>query len=71
MTPSPPQFPRLVGLPDLPMRKTLRVVGLFTVMIFFKAKKFTACTIKDEKEETIFYFLTVLNLLKIIDPFES
>ena len=26
--PPPPQFPRLVGYPDLPMRKTLRVVGL-------------------------------------------
>ena len=69
--PPPPQFPRLVGYPDLPMRKTLRVVGLLTVMIFFQSKKFTACKIKDEKEETIFYFLMVLNLLKIIHPFES
>ena len=25
-------------------------------MIFFESKKFTACKIKDEKEETIFYF---------------
>ena len=66
-----PQFPRLVGYPDLTMRKTLRVVGLLTVMIFFQSKKFTACKIKDEKEETIFYFLMVFNLLKIIHPFES
>ena len=67
----PPQFPRLLGYPDLPMRKTLRVVGLLTVMIFFQRKKITACKIKDEKEETIFYFLMVFNLLKIIHPFES
>ena len=39
--------------------------------IFFQSKKFTACKIKDEKEETIFYFLMVFNLLKIIYPFES
>ena len=31
----------------------------------------TACKSKDEKEETIFYFLMVFNLLKIIRPFES
>ena len=43
----------------------MKVVGLLTVMIFFQSKKFTACKIKDEKEETIFYFLMVLNLLKI------
>ena len=30
------------------------MVGLLTVMIFFQNKKFTACKIKDEKEETIF-----------------
>ena len=34
-----PQFPHLVGYPNLPMRKTLRVVGLLTVMIFFQSKK--------------------------------
>ena len=67
----PPQFPRLVGYLDLPMRKTQRVVGLLTVMISFQIKKFTACKIKDKKEETIFYFLMVFNLLKIIHPFES
>ena len=67
----PPQLPRLVGYPDLSMRKTLRVVDLLTVMIFFQRKKFTACKIKDEKEETTFYFLMVFNLLKIIHPFES
>ena len=69
--PPPPQFPCLVGYPDLPMRKTLRVVGLLTVVIFFQSKKFTACKIKDEKEETIFHFLMVFNLLKIIHSFES
>ena len=37
--PLPPQFPRLVGYPDLPMSKTLRVVDLLTVMIFFQRKK--------------------------------
>ena len=51
-----PQFPRLVEYPDLPMRKILRVVGLLTVVIFFQSKKLTACKIKDEKEETIFFF---------------
>ena len=69
--PPPPQFLSLVGYPDLPMRKTLRVVGLFTVMIFFQRKKFTVCKIKDEKEEAIFSFLMVFNLLKIIHQFES
>ena len=68
---SPPQFPHLVGHPDLSMRKTLRVVGLLTVMILFQSKKLTACKIKDEKDETIFYFLMVFSLLKIIHPFES
>ena len=53
----PPQFPGLVGHPDLFMRKTLRVFGLLTVMIFFQSKNFTTCKVKDEKEETILYFL--------------
>ena len=69
--PPPPKFPRLVGYLDLPLRKTLRVAGLLTVLIFFKSKKFAACKIKDEKEDTIFYFLMVFNLLKIIHPIES
>ena len=69
--PLPPQFPRLVGYPDLPMSKTLRLVGLLTEVIFFQSKKLTAFKLKDEKEETIFYFLMVFNLLKIIHPFES
>ena len=69
---SPPsQFPRLVGYLDLPIDKTLRVVGLLTVIFFFQSKKFTACKIKDKKEEKIFYFLMVFNLLKIINLFES
>ena len=50
-----PQFHCLVGYPDISMRKTLRVVGLLTVMVFFQSKRFTACKIKDEKEETIFF----------------
>ena len=66
--PPPPQLPGLVGYSDLPMRKTLRFVGLLTVMFFLKSKTFTACKIKDEKEEIIFY---VFNLLEIIHPFES
>ena len=69
--PSTTQFLRLVGYPDFPMRKTLRVVGLLTVMIFFQNKKLTAYIIKDEKEETFISFLMVFNLLKIIHPFES
>ena len=69
--PPPPQFPHLVGYPDLPMKKALREVGLFTVMIFFQTKKFTACKMKNEKEKTFFYFLMVFNLLKIIHSFES
>ena len=52
----PPQFPRLVGHPELSMRKTVKVVGLLTVMIFFQSKNFAACKVKDEKEETILYF---------------
>ena len=67
----PPQFPCFVGHADPPIIKTLRVVGLLTVMIFFQSKKITACKIKDEKEETIFYSLMVFNLLKIIHPLES
>ena len=66
-----PQFPRLVGHLDLPMRKTLMVVGLLTVMIQFQIKKITACKINDENEKTVFYFLMVFNLLKIIHSFES
>ena len=38
----PPQFPQLVGYPDLPMRKALTLAGLLTVIIFFQSKKFTA-----------------------------
>ena len=49
----------------------MKVAGVLTVMIFFQSKKFTASKIKDEKEETIFYFLMMFNLLKIIHRFES
>ena len=69
--PLPPQFPCLVGYPDLPTRKVLGVVDLLTLMIFFYRKKITACKIKDGKEERIFYFLMVFNLLQIIHPFQS
>ena len=69
--PHPPQFPRLVGYLDLPMRKILRVVDLLTVMIFFQSKSLQHVKLKMKKEETIFYFLMVFNLVKIIHPFES
>ena len=65
-----PKFSCLVGHSDLSMRKTLRLVGLLTVTIFFRSKKLTACKIKDEKDEIFFYFL-VFNLLKIVHLFES
>ena len=54
-----PQFPPLVGHPNLTTRKTLRrVLGLLTVMIlkgmsesiFYQSNKFRACKFKDEKE---------------------
>ena len=54
--PPPLQFPHLVGYLDIPMRKTLSVVGLLTVVIFFQSKIFTTCKIEDKKEETIFLF---------------
>ena len=69
--PLPPQFPRLVGYPDLPTRKTLRVVDLLTVMIFFHRKKITACKIKDEKEGTFFYFLMVLIYCRLSTHFKK
>ena len=50
------QFPRLVRHPDLPMRKTLRVVGLLTVMILFQSEKFIACKIKDERGDDFLFF---------------
>ena len=34
-------------------------------------RNLTTPKFKDKKEETIFYFFMVFNLLKIIDPFES
>ena len=50
---------RLAGIPPPPtfpssLRKTLKVVGQLTVMIFFQSKKFTACKVKDEKDEAVF-----------------
>ena len=64
-------FPRFVVHPDLSIKKTLRGVGPLTVMNFFQSKGFSACRVKDEKEQTSFYFLMVFNLLKIIYPCES
>ena len=69
--PPPPQFPCFVGYPDLPMRKTMKAVGLLSVMTFLQSKKLALCKIKDEKEKTVFHFLMVFNLLKIIHPFEG
>ena len=74
---NPHQLSPLAGHPDLPIMKTLmRVVALLPVMtfkrvrsIFFQSKKLTVCKVKDEKEVT--NFLIVLNLLKIIHPFEG
>ena len=57
-----PQFPCLVGHPDLPMRKTLGVVGLLTVIIFFQSKRFTACKVEGEKEETVTQLITQLSV---------
>ena len=62
-TPLPPlQFPHLLEHPDLPMRKSLKVVGLLTVIIFFQSKKFAACKFKDEKEKTITQLITQLSV---------
>ena len=49
----------------------MNVIGLPNVTIFFQRKNFASCEVKDEKEETNFYFLMGFNLLKIIHPFES
>ena len=54
-----PQFPPLVGHPDLAIWKSLRrVIGLLTLgilkrlskSIFFQTNTFTACKVKDENE---------------------
>ena len=58
----PLQFPHLLEHSDLPMRKSLEMVGLLTVIIFFQSKKFTACKVKDEKEETITQLITQLSV---------
>ena len=58
--PPPSPVPCIVGHPDLPMRKTLRVVGMLTVMIFFQSKRFTAYKIKDEKKRDNFLFSDVI-----------
>ena len=44
-----PQFSCLVGYPDLSIRKTLRVVGLFTVVIFCQSKKLQHVKLKMKK----------------------
>ena len=66
-----------VGHPDLPIKKTLRVLGLHTAMvlkrvsesIFFQNNNFTACKVKDGNE--VANFLMIINLLKIIHPFQD
>ena len=57
----PPQFPCLVGYPDLPIRKTLRVVGLLTLMILFQSKKFTAFDLNEFIVDNINYLGWELN----------
>ena len=52
----PPLFPCLVGHPDLSMRKTLRVVGLLTVIMFFKAKILQHVKLKMKKRRQLFIF---------------
>ena len=67
----------LVGHPDLPIKKTLRVLGLHTAMvlkrvsesIFFQCNNFTACKVKDGNE--VANSLMIINLLKIIHPFQG
>ena len=48
----PPQFPRLVGHPDLPMRKILKVVWSAYCNDFLSKQK--KLQYEDEKEEAIF-----------------
>ena len=50
----PVHFPHLVGHPDLFMRKTLRVIGLLTAMIFFQSKNFTEETIPEDMRRKLF-----------------
>ena len=58
------QFSPLVWHPNPP-----RMLRLLTVMILKRVSNiFTACKVKDEKEEAT--FLMVFNLLKIIYPFQ-
>ena len=72
------ELPRLVGQPNLPIKKTLSMVlGLLTVIIlkrvsgsvFFPSDRFTACKVKYEKALT--NPLMVFNLLKIIHLFQG
>ena len=67
-----------MGHPDLSIKKTLRMLlGLLTLMIlkrvsesiFFQNNKFTACKVKDGKE--VASSLMILNLLRIIHPFQG
>ena len=51
-----PQFPCLVGYLDLPMRKTLKVVGLLTVMTFFQSKNLQHIKLKMKKRRQFFSF---------------
>ena len=53
---TPPQFLCLVRHPNLPMRKTQKVVGLLNVMIFFQSKKIQHVKLKMKKRRQIFIF---------------
>ena len=65
------QFLRLVGHPDPPHEENSEGGWSASCNNFLSKQKIYRCKIKDEKEETIFYFLMLFNLLKIIHPFES
>ena len=62
------------GNPDLPVRRSQRKLGPFTVMILkksisFQSYIFTAYQVKDGKE--LARSLLVFSLLKIIHPFQN
>ena len=68
------QVAPLLGNPDLPVRRSQRKLGPFTVMILkksisFQSYIFTAYQVKDGKE--LARSLLVFNLLKIIHPFQN
>ena len=60
-----------MGHLDLSMRKTLRVVGLLTVMIFLQRKKITTCEVKDEKEQTVFCLFVFFDGVQSTESYPS